>query len=189
MYKQFEEIYHFIDKFKESDLIKLDSKISLIYRNYQKKIDIDFIKKIKKFCKKTNRRFYLANNFNLAHSLNLDGAYIPSFNKSYKHNCYNKRLNFKVIGSAHNIKEITIKERQNVDRIFISPLFKSKKYRRNLGLYRFIKLKKLSKKIIVPLGGINEKNVKLLKILECSDFAAISFINNISYKKWTSINN
>ena len=47
MYKQFEEIYHFIDKFKESDLIKLDSKISLIYRNYQKKIDIDFIKKIK----------------------------------------------------------------------------------------------------------------------------------------------
>ena len=167
MYKQFNEIYHFIDKFKESDLTKLNSKISLIFRT---------------FCKKTKRNFYLANNFELAYKLKLNGAYIPSFNKSLRHNCYNKRLDFKIVGSAHNLKEIIIKEKQNVQDIFISPLFKTTKYKNYLGLYRFIKLRKLSKKKIVPLGGINKKNIKMLKILESSDFAAISYINNICNK-------
>ena len=37
MHKNFNETYHFIDKFKEADLIKLNLKISLIYRNYEKK--------------------------------------------------------------------------------------------------------------------------------------------------------
>jgi hypothetical protein len=37
MYKNFNETDHFIDKFKEDDLIKLSNKISLIYRNYEKK--------------------------------------------------------------------------------------------------------------------------------------------------------
>ena len=179
MHKQFNEIYHFIDKFKEGDLTKLNSKISLIYRNYKNKTDIKLIKEIKAFCKKTKRNFYLANNFELAYKLKLNGAYIPSFNKSLRHNCYNKRFGFKIIGSAHNLKEIIIKEKQNVQDIFISPLFKTSKYKNYLGLYRFIKLRKLSKKNIIPLGGINKKNIKMLKILESSDFAAISYINNI----------
>ena len=45
MHKQFNEIYHFIDKFKESDLTKLNSKISLIYRNYKNKTDIKLFAK------------------------------------------------------------------------------------------------------------------------------------------------
>ena len=61
MYKQFDQIYHFIDEFKEADLSKLDSKITLIYRNYKEKIDTLLVEKIKQFCKKTNRKFYLAN--------------------------------------------------------------------------------------------------------------------------------
>ena len=46
MYKNFNETYHFINKFKEDDLIKLHNKISLIYRNYEEKININIIKKI-----------------------------------------------------------------------------------------------------------------------------------------------
>ena len=49
MYKNFNETYHFISKFKEDDLIKLSSKISLIYRNYKDKINTILIKKIKHF--------------------------------------------------------------------------------------------------------------------------------------------
>ena len=110
MYKNFNETYHFIDKFKEDDLIKLHNKISLIYRNYEKKININIIKKIKDFCKRTNRKFYLANEIKLAVSLNLDGAYIPSFNKDFRHNSYITKTNFKLIGSAHNLNEIRIKD-------------------------------------------------------------------------------
>ena len=109
MHKNFNETYHFIDKFKEADLIKLNHKISIIYRNYEKKVDIDLIKKIKKFCREKNRKFYLANEIKLAFNLGLDGAYIPSFNISYKHNSYTRRINFKLIGSAHNFKEIILR--------------------------------------------------------------------------------
>ena len=49
------------------------------------------------------------NNVGLAYKLGLDGAYIPSFNNCMKHNQYNKRQKFTVIGSAHNVKEIIIK--------------------------------------------------------------------------------
>ena len=52
MYKNFNETYHFIDKFKEDDLLKLNPKVSLIYRNYINPIDINLIKKIRLFCKK-----------------------------------------------------------------------------------------------------------------------------------------
>ena len=178
MYKNFNETYHFIDKFKEDDLIKLSNKISLIYRNYEKKININIIKKIKDFCKKTNRKFYLANEIKLALSLNLDGAYIPSFNKDFRHNSYITKTNFKLIGSAHNLKEILIKQTQNVDLIFISPIYKTKKKKNFLDTYRFINLKKLTKKKVIALGGINYSNFKKLRFTDCYGIASISSIKS-----------
>lgn len=181
MYKDFKEIYHFIDKFKENDLSKLNSKISIIFRNYEKKIDIALLKKIKASCKKDKRKFYLANNIKLAILLDLDGAYIPSFNNDLRHNNFSIRENFKIIGSAHNKKQINIKERQKVDTIFLSPIFKMRK-KKNLGIYKFLFLKNLTDKKIVALGGINQQNIKNLKMINCYGFASISLINNFIYK-------
>ena len=178
MYKKFNEIYHFIDKFKEADLINLNAKVSLIYRNYNDKIDINLIKMIKSFCKKTKRKFYLANEIKLALSLNLDGAYIPSFNKSFRHNSYITKTNFRLIGSAHNYKEILIKQTQNVDLIFISPIYKTKKKEKFLDTYRFSNLKKLTKKKVIALGGINYSNFKKLRFTNCYGIASISSIES-----------
>ena len=179
MHKNFNETYHFIDKFKEADLIKLNLKISLIYRNYEKKADVDLIKKIKNFCRKTNRKFYLANEIKLAFNLGLDGAYIPSFNNSYNHISYSKRINFRLIGSAHNLKEIIVKNNQNVDIIFLSPVFKTKKSIKFLGLYRFIYLKNLTKQKVIALGGINNANYKKIQLTKCYGIASISSIKNL----------
>jgi len=63
----------------------------------------------------------------LALKMDLDGVYIPSFNNDLKHLNYPKKKNFIVLGSAHNIKEIRIKEVQKVDAIFIASLFNKKK--------------------------------------------------------------
>jgi thiamine-phosphate pyrophosphorylase len=178
MYKNFNETYHFIDKFKEDDLLKLNPKVSLIYRNYINPIDINLIKKIRLFCKKTNRKFYLADKVKLAFNLNLDGAYIPSFNTSLKHNSYSARTNFRLIGSAHNIKEILIKNRQNVELIFLSPVYKTKNKKTFLGIYRFINLKNLTNKKIIALGGINNSNFKKLKFTNCYGIASISSIKS-----------
>ena len=128
---------------------------------------------IKKYCKKKNLKFYLSNNIGLAINLNLDGAYIPSFNNSYKHLSYSLKKQFKLIGSAHNLKEIKVKELQKVEKIFLSSLFKKNK--NYLGINKFKSLSNLSTKKIVALGGISKRNIKKLHILNSFDFAGISY--------------
>ena len=166
--------YYFINKFETNDIDKQDKQTVIIYRNYSSKITDDkFILKIKNYCKKKGIKFYLSNNIQLAVKLNLDGAYLPSFNKTTKHLAYSLKKNFKIVGSAHNMKEIRIKETQKVEEVFLSSLFKKNK--NYLGVNKFKLLSKLTKKEVVVLGGISEKNLKKLKILNQIKFAGISY--------------
>ena len=105
--------------------------------------------------------------------LNIDGAYIPSFNNNLRHLSYSIKKKFKIIGSAHNLREIKIKENQNVKKIFLSSLFKRNK--NYLGINKFKLISKLTKNKTVALGGISKKNVKKLKLANCYAFAGISF--------------
>ena len=129
--------------------------------------------KTKNLCKKKHYKLYLSNNVKLALKLDLDGAYIPSFNISKKHLSFSYKKNFIIIGSAHNKKEIKIKELQKIKIIFLSSLFKTNK--NYLGINRFRLLSSLSDKKIVALGGISNKNKKQLKLLNCFGFAGISY--------------
>ena len=166
--------YYFINKLDTNNIDKQDKQTTIIYRNYTTKIvDQTLILKIKRYCKKKSIKFYLSNNIKLAIKLGLDGAYIPSFNKSLKHLAYSYKKNFNIVGSAHNIKEVRYKELQKVNKIFLSSLFKNNK--NYLGINKLKLLSNLSKKKIVVLGGISQKNIKLLKLLNSPDFAGISF--------------
>ena len=166
--------YYFINKFDTNNIDKQDKQTVIIFRNYSiKSQNEDVIIKIKKYCRKKSLKFYLSNNFKLAIKLNLDGVYIPSFNKSFDHLAYSLKKNFKVIGSAHNIKEMRNKEIQNVEKIFLSSLFKNNK--NFLGIYKFKLLAKNTKKNVVVLGGISQNNIKKLALLDHPDFAGISF--------------
>ena len=175
MHTELPKVYYFINKFDKNNINKLNKNIALIYRNYNKNLDKSLIIKIKKYCKIENRKFFLANNIKLALQLGLDGAYLPSFNYDLKHLNYQKRKNFFVIGSAHNYKEIKKKELQKVDIIFLASLFNKKKT--YLGLNKFIALTKLTKKKIIALGGINEKNYKKLKLLNVYGYSGITFFS------------
>ena len=166
--------YYFINKLDTNNIDKQDKQTTIIYRNYTTKIvDQTLILKIKRYCKKKTIKFYLANNIKLAIKLGLDGAYVPSFNKSLKHLAYSYKKNFNIVGSAHNIKEVRYKELQKVNKIFLSSLFKKNK--NYLGTNKLKLLSNLSKKQIVVLGGISQKNIKLLKLLNSPDFAGISY--------------
>ena len=166
--------YYFINKFETNNIDKQDRQTAIIYRNYSSElINEDLIIKIKKYCKKKGIKFYLSNNIKLALKLNLNGAYIPSFNKSYKHLAYSFKKDFKLIGSAHNLKEIRNKEIQKAEKIFLSSLFKKNK--NFLGINKFKILSKLTKKKVVILGGITKDNKKKLTLLNQSDFAGISY--------------
>ena len=166
--------YYFLNRFETNNIDKQYKDTVIIYRNYSSKIDHnENILKIKNYCKKKGVKFYLSNDIKLAIKLNLDGAYLPSFNKSTKHLAFSIKKNFKIIGSAHSLKEIRIKESQNVEKIFLSSLFK--KNSNYLGLNKFKLLSKLTKKKVVVLGGISKKNLKKIKLLNCFEFAGISY--------------
>ena len=166
--------YYFINKFDTNTISKQDKQTIIIYRNYtNKKTDEKIILKIKRYCKIKSVKFYLSNNIKLALKLNLDGAYIPSFNNNLNHLNFSLKKNFKLIGSAHNIKEIKTKEKQRVDDIVISSIFKKNK--NYLGINKFKLLSKLTKKNVIVLGGISKKNLKKLRILGCNNFAGISY--------------
>ena len=166
--------YYFINKFETKNIDKQDKQTTVIYRNYSSKsTDEKLILRIKKYCRKKDIKFYLSNNIKLANKLNLDGAYIPSFNKNTEHLAFSYKKNFDIVGSAHNLKEIKIKEKQKVNKIFLSSLFKKNK--NFLGINKFRLLSKLTNKKIVVLGGVSKENVKKLKILDQSEFAGISY--------------
>ena len=165
--------YYFIKKFDQSHIDKQDKKTIIIFRNYDQAIDEKLILKIKNYCKKKQNKFLISNNIKLAIKLNLDGVYIPSFNKEKKHLSYSVKKNFIILGSAHSIYEMRIKELQGVNAIFLSSIFKKNK--NYLGFYEFKLFSLLSKKKIVALGDISTKNLKKLNLTNSSGFAGISF--------------
>ena len=166
--------YYFINTFDTNNFKKQDRKTIIIYRNYTSpKKNINEILKLKKFFKKKGNKFLLANDFKLALKLRLDGVYLPSFNNTFNHLSYTKMKNFDVIGSAHNLKEIRIKELQKVKTIFISSLFKKNK--NYLGFNKFKILNNFTKNEVVALGGISKKNIKKIQLLKIAGIAGISY--------------
>ena len=165
--------YYFIKKFDQSHIDKQDKKTIIIFRNYDQDINEKLILTIKKYCKKKGNKFLISNNIKLAIKLNLDGAYIPSFNDSKNHLSYSYKKKFILLGSAHNIYEMRIKELQKVKKIFLSSLFKENK--NYLGLYKFKLFSLLTNKKIIALGGILPNNLKKLNLTNCHGFAGISF--------------
>ncbi len=158
--------------------MSLNKDIGIIFRNYKKENNENEILSLKRFCKSNNRKIYLANNIKLAANLNLDGVYIPAFNKNLGIRKFNLRKKFLIIGSAHNLYEIRIKEKQGAELIFLSPLFKTKNYKDGLKVIKFNSISKLSKKKIIALGGINKKNFNMLKMTHAYGFSGISYFFN-----------
>ena len=165
--------YYFIKKFDQSHIDKQDKKTFIIFRNYAQDTDEKLILTIKNYCKKKGNKFLISNNIKLAIKLNLDGTYIPSFNKNKKHLSYSVKKKFIILGSAHNVNEIRTKELQGVNTIFLSSIFKKNK--NYLSINKFKSLSLLTKKPVVALGGISHDNLKKLNLTNCHGFAGISF--------------
>ena len=171
----FKSIYYYIDKFNRDEIYKLNKSINIIYRNYSNTFNTKEILELVTLCKRQRRNVYISNNLKLALKFNFDGVYIPSFVKILNYKNIPKK-NFKIIGSAHNIKEIINKESQGCTQIFLCPLFKTKKNNNYLGITKFNLVKLNTKKDVISLGGINDSNIKKIKLCSVKGIAAISWI-------------
>ena len=166
--------YYFINEFNYTRLINLSKNISFIWRNKDKETSIKNLIELRDFCKKNQRCFYISNDVKLAQKMNADGVYVSSTNKNLSLKTTNLKKNFRILGSAHNLKEIKIKELQNTEEIFLSPLFK-KKTNKQLDIFRYIKLRATTKMNDISLGGIDNKNLKKLNMIKPFGFAGISY--------------
>ena len=168
--------YLIIENIKDIDLknIKKRNKFVIIYRNNKNLDEINNLLKFRKICRLKSVEFYIANNINLAVKLRSDGIYLSAYNKSFK-SLLLKKTNFKIIGSAHSIKEISAKVQQGCEKIIFSKLFKVSydKYASYLGITRFNIFCKFYENLI-PLGGINSENLRSLNMINSEGFALMS---------------
>ena len=169
------EFFTYVDNLNEENIVKLDKKVQIIFRNYNKSFKDHELKKFVNLCKKFNRKIYISNNFKKAKELGFDGVYIPSFNRLPKNYKIGTKKKFATLGSAHSLKDLIIKQKQKIDTIFISPLFKNKKNKNYLGVIKFNLINKNHKNKIIALGGINENNKNIFSLLNINGYAAISY--------------
>ena len=153
------------------DLLKSNKKINVILRNI-KNNEISEITKFRKKCNNKKIKFYIANDLRVVNICNADGLYISAYNKKKYFANVNR------IGSAHNIKEINEKVRQGCKEIIFSRLFKTDYINKkgSLGVVKFNLLKHAFNKNIYPLGGINNKNLLKLNMINSQGFAILSAV-------------
>ena len=176
MFTKKNKYFLFIENIKDIDLknIKIRNKFSIIYRTNKNIDNLNDLLIFRRKCKLKGIKLYIANNNNLAVSLNSDGIYLSSFNTNLS-SLNLIKSNFEIIGSAHNFKEILLKEKQGCSFILLSKLFivdydKKAPY---LGVVKFNNLSKISKKII-PLGGIKKGNLNSLRNITSEGLAILS---------------
>jgi len=165
--------YLYIDNLDDLNfnILKPNKKINIIYRN-SKNHDIQKIIKLRKKCKIKKFKFYVANNNILAHKIKADGLYISAYNKKKYYTKLPK------IGSAHDLREINQKKKQNCKTIFFSRLFKTKYINKKnyLGVIKFNLLNLNINTNLIPLGGIKYQNLLKLNMVRCKGFAFLSAI-------------
>ena len=181
------KFYFFTDTLDEiiTKNIKNFNKLCIIYKsNSINDINHTNINTIKSFCRKNKIPFFISDNFKLAKKYGADGIFLSS---SYKKigNIILKKKNFKIIGSAHNQLEYSLKRQQLCEMILLSPLFCNKKYSQNmiLNVCKFNLISMNWKKKICALGGISLNNLKKLNMTKSSAAAFISLMKQNGQKK------
>ena len=142
-------------------------------------------KKIKKICKTHNVKFLVNDDPFLSKKLEADGCHLGQ--KDMNIDLARKILGNKIIGiTCHNSILLAKKAlKQKADYLAFGAFFptKTKKisYKANISIIK--KARKITRKPIVAIGGINDKNYKNLLLNNVNFLAISSYIfNNKKYK-------
>ena len=132
-------------------------------------------KKIKKICKKFNVKFLINDDVYLAKKLNADGCHLGQKDMNIVN--ARKLLGNKIIGvTCHNsikLAKVALKNKANYLAFGAFYLSKTKKVKYKASLNLLKKARKITKKPIVAIGGINLSNYKKL-LLNKANLLAIS---------------
>ena len=178
MFAYKKKYFFIVENIKDINLskIKPNRKFFIIYRNRIKNIKLEELQKFRRKCKTKGFKFIVANDIKLNNLLNTDGIYLSSFNNSLKSLSY-KSQNKIIIGSAHNLNEISQKKKQGCNYIFFSKLFRVDYTPKSIfmGILKFNNIF-FKFKNIIPLGGIKFNNLNKMKSVKADGFAIMSEI-------------
>jgi thiamine monophosphate synthase len=167
--------YYFINNFNPLELKKIYNNKNLFLIYYDtKQSNIEDIYKIKNFAKKNKIKLYISNYNHKFSNIKIDGIHIPSSNKK---RILNLKKGLDIIGTAHNQLEFYFKKKQGCSKIFLSPLFKTKKYSDN-KILNTNKFRLMSREWLIAklaLAGIKKKNFYKLKDLEIQGVGTASY--------------
>ena len=179
MFARKKKYFFIIENTKDIDLsnIKKKNKFVIIYRNLENKESISKLINFRRLCKLKLIEFFIANNVRLAFKTKSDGFYLSSYNKDLKY-LNLRHSNFKIIGSAHNHFEIISKIKQKCSYILLSKLFLVSYALKSpyLDVVKFNRYTLRFKVNLIPLGGIQIKNLNKLQMVNCNGFALLSEI-------------
>ena len=148
-------------------------QLRLKKENLKKKIII--AKKIKIICKKFNVKFLINDDVYLAKKLNADGCHLGQKDMNVVN--ARKLLGNKIIGvTCHNsikLAKVALKDKANYLAFGAFYFSKTKKVKYKASLNLLKKARKITKKPIVAIGGINLSNYKKL-LLNKANLLAIS---------------
>ena len=147
-------------------------------KNSKKQSILKIAKKIKKITKKHRVKFLINDNYELALKSNADGCHLGQLDGPFEH--ARKKLKNKILGiTCHNSKALArnaLKNRPNYLAFgaFYKSKLKPKALKANLSVLKWIQ--KNTKKPIVAIGGINNRNYKRLIKSGAKYIAISSFI-------------
>jgi thiamine-phosphate pyrophosphorylase len=173
-----------IDKIISNNLLKFKNINVIINIKNTNQENIQKTSSIIKFCKNNKIPFFLIDDYQLCAKHQSSGIFLSSKNKQITKPSLLKK-NFKIIGSAHNQFEYLFKFKQGCKLIMLSPLFSNKKYSENkiLNVLKFNLICRNWNKKSCALGGINEENIRRIKLTIATSIAFKRLIENPEIKK------
>ena len=173
-----------IDKIICNNLLKFKNINVIINIKNTNQANIQKTSPIIKFCKNNKIPFFLIDDYQLCAKHQSSGIFLSSRNKQITKPSLLKK-NFKIIGSAHNQFEYLFKFKQGCKLVMLSPLFSNKKYSENkiLNVLKFNLISQNWDKKLCALGGINDSNIRRIKLTIANSIAFKRLIENPKIKK------
>ena len=167
MIKKNFKLFFFIEKLNELNLDYVKKIGAILILRNPEKVDLEDLKKFNKRCIGKKITLFVQNSVKILFLLRTNNFYISAYNKNQFKQLRKINRKVKIIGSAHNIPEIYEKLMQGCDYIILSRIFKtSNKFKKGfLGTTKFNLLTRNFSQKFIALGGINEKNFRLLSLL------------------------
>ena len=141
------------------------------------------IEEVVNFCKKNQLPFYITDDYKLALQTKANGIFLSAKNKKIIPKI--QKLNFEIIGSAHNQIEYCFKKKQGCTLLMLSPIFFNKKYSESkiLGPIKFNLISNSWNNDLCALGGISSKRLNKIKLTRATSIAFVSLVLEAQIKK------